>query len=71
MKQRIAILSLGLALAACSTADNAANLSAYYAATQGLNQGALKTALYEIIKNPRVSIFRYKTMSASFDTLIL
>ena len=54
MKQRIAILSLGLALAACSTADNAANLSAYYAATQGLNQGALKTALYEIIKNPRV-----------------
>lgn len=54
MKQRIAILSLGLALAACSTADNAESLSAYYAATQGLNQGALKTALYEIIKNPRV-----------------
>ena len=54
MKQRIAILSLGLALAACSTADNAESLSAYYAATQGLNQGALKTALYDIIKNPRV-----------------
>ncbi|MGN0186495.1 MAG: endonuclease [Paludibacteraceae bacterium] len=54
MKQRIAILFFGLILAACSTADNTESLSAYYATTQGLNQGELKTALYNIIKNPRV-----------------